>query len=1154
MASLILNRLKQKPVPIKDEPVKILIPKAAIAETVEIKAKIVDKTQEPNYERDMFLSKLRERGLIAPEVGEKEVGVPEVGEKEAVATEEPAVATEEPAVATEEPAIATEEPAVATEEPAVATEEPAVATEEPAVATEEPPIKIKIAKKPRLKVAEGTITQQPDAPPKKTTISTKTGDTVPVLSIKIGDEFINDRLPKQPLPIIRASTYYLNNREIFTNFINTLFSEHSKDLAIMSEKEEISCESKTDQFSLLTHQKIVRDYMNSYSPYRGIVLYHGLGSGKTCSSIAIAEGMKTSKQVIIMTPASLRANYNDELKKCGDLLYKRNQFWEFVPTKKNPAHAEVLSQILSLDPDFIKKIGGAWLVNVKKPSNYEQLTSDQRASLEVQLNQMIAVKYQFINYNGLRSEHLRRMSNDGTTNPFDNKVIIIDEAHNFVSRIVNKLGRKGPKSLSIRMYEYLMAATNCRLIFLSGTPIINYPNEIAVLYNMLRGYIKTFSISLDVQTSRKIDTGQIKKILNSVDTLDYMDYKPTSKTLIVTRNPLGFINSKDKDTGEYNGVRLDDRGNIDDDKFLKMIVIKLKDEGIETKMDAIKITLNTALPDRLDDFQEMFIDARDKSLKNDGVLKRRLVGLTSYFRSAQEQLMPKFDATRDIEIVHIPMSDYQFGIYEQARATERKMESQNSKKKKAPGSSDLYSETVSTYRIFSRAFCNFVFPREIPRPMPKEGESVETALNGNVDEDVLDATTVEERVENVDGRYSSEDKDKIKETMAEVIDKSYGDRIIEAMRKLRERGEDFLSMEALETYGPKMRSIIERIKSPDNKGLHLVYSQFRTLEGIGVLSAALEANGHARFKIKKDASDEWVLDIAPEDIGKPKYAFYTGTETQEEKDIVKAIFNSLWDNVPNKLATQIREMSPNNFYGEIIKTIMITAAGAEGISLRNVRFVHLMEPYWHPVRPKQVIGRARRICSHHDLPELDRTVKVFLYLMKFSEKQLSDTASIELRLKDRSKIDPEKTLSSDEALYEISNIKESINEKLLVAVKETSIDCIVYQKQNVKEGIKCYGFNTRNSEKYAYVPDYSKEDKDQVANINKKVETWKGVKVTINGRDYAMRPNVDDPRTGILYDLESYKEFQKNPSYLLKFEGYLRRNEKTGEKYIDLNV
>ena len=45
--------------------------------------------------------------------------------------------------------------------------------------------------------------------------------------------------------------------------------------------------------------------------------------------------------------------------------------------------------------------------------------------------------------------------------------------------------------------------------------------------------------------------------------------------------------------------------------------------------------------------------------------------------------------------------------------------------------------------------------------------------------------------------------------------------------------------------------------------------------------------------------------------------------------------------------------------GEIIKVFMITASGAEGINLKNTRFVRT-EPYWHPVRQDQVIGRARK--------------------------------------------------------------------------------------------------------------------------------------------------------------------------------------------------
>jgi type I site-specific restriction-modification system R (restriction) subunit len=59
---------------------------------------------------------------------------------------------------------------------------------------------------------------------------------------------------------------------------------------------------------LLTHQKIVRDYLNIDTPYRGF-LYHGLGSGKTCTSIAIAEGMKSEKHVFVLTPR-LRDNFS----------------------------------------------------------------------------------------------------------------------------------------------------------------------------------------------------------------------------------------------------------------------------------------------------------------------------------------------------------------------------------------------------------------------------------------------------------------------------------------------------------------------------------------------------------------------------------------------------------------------------------------------------------------------------------------------------------------------------------------------------------------------------------------------------------------------------------------------------------------------------
>ena len=126
----------------------------------------------------------------------------------------------------------------------------------------------------------------------------------------------------------------------------------------LKNKDDISCDTlnskKGEGFSLMTHQKIVRDYLNIYSPYRGLLLYHGLGAGKTCASIGIAEGMKDDKQVIIMTPASLRMNYISELKHCGDPIYKKNQYWEKISTAGNPHLEKAVSELLNLDVEYIR--------------------------------------------------------------------------------------------------------------------------------------------------------------------------------------------------------------------------------------------------------------------------------------------------------------------------------------------------------------------------------------------------------------------------------------------------------------------------------------------------------------------------------------------------------------------------------------------------------------------------------------------------------------------------------------------------------------------------------------------------------------------------------------------------------------------------------
>ena len=182
------------------------------------------------------------------------------------------------------------------------------------------------------------------------------------------------------------------------------------------------------------------------SPYRGLLLLHGLGSGKTCASIAVAEGMKTDRKIVIMTPASLKMNFFTELKKCGDPLFKKNQHWEFISTIGQPDLENILSSSLVLPKEFIKKNKGGWLVDVTKKSNFAELTNLQQDMIDQQLNEMIRVKYLDLNYNGLNETIIKNLTENNTINPFDNSVVIVDEAHNLVSRIVNKL--KAKKSVS----------------------------------------------------------------------------------------------------------------------------------------------------------------------------------------------------------------------------------------------------------------------------------------------------------------------------------------------------------------------------------------------------------------------------------------------------------------------------------------------------------------------------------------------------------------------------------------------------------------------------------------------------------------------------------------------------------------------------------
>ena len=1004
--------------------------------------------------------------------------------------------------------------------------------------------------KPKKKT-EGESVIQIVAPKKKKRITEKPEKGVAILGpetlVDIGDTALVRRMPKKSPPIlIKVSSYYMNNREIFVNFINSLFEPYRRELA--ENKENISCDiigqTSTD-FSLLTHQKIVRDYMNLYTPYRGLLLYHGLGSGKTCTSIAMAEGMKDSKRVIIMTPASLRANYVEELKKCGDLLYKRNQYWEWISIVDNPEALKTISVLLNLPQEYILRYNGAFFINVKKRSNYDDLNDTDKKVLEEQLNEMIKQKYTFINYNGLRAKRLSEMTSEFTINIFDNSVVVIDEAHNLISRIVNKIkkekhvtgeekrkkkeeekeekkglfGEQIPLNIATKLYYMLLRAKNARIILLSGTPVINYPNEFGILFNILRGYIKTWKIPIVVKTSNKIDRESLQEMLIGEKSLDYLDYSPSSKILTITRNPFGFKNKIKKESG-YQGVsnvKKDESGEsvIDteftsDDEFERKIISILKRNDIDILPQGIEVMNRKALPDDLDTFLTRYIGESDKKLKNVDALKRRILGLSSYFRSAQESLLPRYNKQLGIDyhIVRIPMSDAQFKIYEGARIQERKVEG----KPKKSDTAELFDEKSSTYRIFSRLFCNFIIPeRPVPISNKKKKEEEKDEEETGMTAVLKEGKKIESKQDVEDDREGEIEGDEVLDAIGGI---TYKEQLERRLKNIEEHSNDFLTPEALQVYSPKFLHILENIQDPEHQGLNLVYSQFRTAEGIGLFSLVLEKNGFARFRIKKNHINVWEIDIPEVDEGKPTYALYTGTETSEEKEMVRHIYNGEWDQIPDSIGAVLKAKYHNNNMGEVIKVFMITSSGSEGINLRNTRYVHIMEPYWHPVRLEQVIGRARRICSHKDLPKALQTVEVFVYLMIFSEEQLKSDEAIELKRKDLSKAIPRVPITSDQYLFEISEIKANLTAQLTDAIKESAFDCYVYQNG------KCVNFGDPTNDKFTYVPDFAEQQNDTTVKANKRAIEWSGKPITINGVGYIYRRMSKDVLD--LYDKETY--------------------------------
>lgn len=662
-----------------------------------------------------------------------------------------------------------------------------------------PPIPKEIVQPTPLKYARPT----PDYRPRTRTLDGPTQELVKksekLYAYQVEQAKIENNNPYYTDKVI----YTPQNRTTFYRFINDTFGKTFKlPPKVGDDFDKEACKAlelaEGKQVEAFLYQKFIREYIRNAGPYRGVLVYHGLGSGKTCSAIAAAEALygTSNKKIIVMTPFSLRSNFMNEVTFCGFRHFNMNNHWVSEPLGGVGSMSYVYAQnILSLKEKYLKGVLARpqerrviWVADFKR-SVQQELTSQEKNDIREQLMAMIDSRIKFISYNGISANELKQYAcppyGENGERMFDNAVIVIDEIHNLIRLMQGNImpyiieresgrkrkievepivpGRWEPKlcgksenyKRAYLFYKLLTDARNSKIIGLSGTPIINFPEELGILANVLAGYMECAEFNLNTTDDNVIVA--LKKLVEQEPRVDIARFlKGNQRTnVLISVFQEGYRRSNDK-SGAYVGVEYDE----DAMEGIRTIYPRIREaiqkalfgKAIRIEEDARKGVFISypRLPIDDETFKKEFImsDPKDRSkltIANKVVLQKRLTGLISYYKGSKKEYMP--EVTEDT-VVQCEMSDYVLEKYTEERKKEIAGESGKEKE-----TADVFAavemfskmKNPSSYRFRSRAICNFAFPKTIERPFPGTVKEVEEELKP-VDENI-EATEAISRLE-----------------------------------------------------------------------------------------------------------------------------------------------------------------------------------------------------------------------------------------------------------------------------------------------------------------------------------------------------------------------------------------------------------------------
>ena len=277
---------------------------------------------------------------------------------------------------------------------------------------------------------------------------------------------------------------------------------------------------------------------------------------------------------------------------------RKSSHWVFSECKTSAE--KKLVKKLGIPDDIINENNGVFLIDYKESGdNFERLSTKNQLKLTNQLEATIRKRFKFLH---LDDTGITKKIEEGI---FDNKAIIIDEVHNLTNRMTGAT-KSGPF-----FYNLLMKSKNCKLIFLSGTPIINKVFELTRIYNILRGYIPTIVYKLIPEFGKQIQYSIIKNKLIQDINVDQVVVDKLRKTIKVSKNPDNFVRDSSK-----NGLIKDSSKSSDMNTFKETInkmMVNLKSVGGFSKMTDT-IENNTCLPEDEKEFQKLFYSYETKCI------------------------------------------------------------------------------------------------------------------------------------------------------------------------------------------------------------------------------------------------------------------------------------------------------------------------------------------------------------------------------------------------------------------------------------------------------------------------------------------------------------------------------------------------------------